>query len=389
MIIAMLVGLFVSRAIVSISSIALFLVFLATPKRQEDWVQTFAGTGLLLLPVLLSGLWSNDTAEWWRAVEVKLPLLTIGLAIAVAKISSRTYTVVSIVLLGLTTLGTLWSTWQYLQHTNEILAGYLQARVMPTPLNNDHIRFSWLVVLAVIVALYGARNSVKWLRILVWILCSWLVVYLHLLSAKTGLLCLYLSAFVFAVHLLGSKRNRKWSVLILAFAIAAPLLAYAALPSFRNRVQYVLYDFSHYSKGNYLSGLSDGARVLSIKSGWAITKQHPATGVGFGDMKPAIDNWHQQYYPHTQPFERFLPLNEWLLYGAGSGIPGILLFTLGLYLLCKPVWRNGVAGKITALVLLVPLVTDDTLESQFGVVIFIFVLMWIRLHQHQKVSPAT
>jgi len=386
LLVAILAGLFISRAVLSIASVALLFVFFVSPKSKLQWQGVLSGVGLLLLPVVLSGLWSENLAEWWRAVEVKLPLLTIGLAISVHLISMTTWKAFVITLLVLTTLGSFWSTWQYLQHTDEILAGYLQARVMPTPLNDDHIRFSWLVVLSMLLAVPATFKSSVWLRNTVYILCGWLVIYLHLLSAKTGLLCLYVSLAGAALHLLSIQKKRGWSAMIIATTIAAPLLAYAALPSFKNRVQYVLYDFSNYSRGNFMSGLSDGARVLSVKAGWAITNQHPIAGVGFGDLKPAINDWHQQYFPHTKAFERFLPLNEWLLYGAGSGWPGMLLFTLGILLLLRPLWVGGILCRITAVVLTIPLITDDTLESQFGVVIFIFVLMWMRMHQQLKVS---
>ena len=382
LIVMMLAGLFVSRALLSVSSILLLLVFIVQAKERQDWKRILLGASLIILPVLISGLWSNNLAEWSRTLEVKLPLITIGLAIATARICLRAWRWITATLLILTTLGTFWSTWQYLQHTNEILQNYLKAKVMPTPLNDDHIRFSWLIVLVIILSLKLIKgDTIKLVRYSAFVMCAWLVIYLHLLAAKTGLVCLYAATIMFIAHYIFSRKKWLQGLALIAFMIFAPVIAYVSMPSFRNRLQYVQYDFSNYSKGNFIPGLSDGARVLSLKAGWAITNQHPYTGTGFGDMKPAISKWHLQHYANTFEYERFLPLNEWLLYGAGSGWPGILFFTLGLIVLMRPVWKQGLTGRTGIVVLLIPLITDDTLESQFGVVIFIFVLMWLWLQK--------
>ena len=167
-------------------------------------------------------------------------------------------------------------------------------------------------------------------------------------------------------------------LLMAAVMLLLPVVAYVSMPSLRNRVQYVLYDFNNYSKGSFIPGSSDGARVLSLRAGWYIFTNNPLSGVGFGDMRPAVEEWHQKFNPQSFSYDKFLPLNEWLLYGSGAGLLGIICLTAGLVIVLFPLWKKSIFGKLVVTVLLIPLITDDTIESQFGVVIFIFVIMWLR-----------
>jgi O-antigen ligase len=381
MVIVMIASLFISRAVLSISSIAI-VVFSLFNTKEKSLRHLLVATGLIIFPVIVSGLWSDNKVEWWRAVEVKIPLITVGLGIATATISRKAWRLVTLILLAFVTLGTMCSLYQLIANYNSVLANYLKAKVIPTPLDDDHIRFSWLVVLACLLSIKSLANTrSKKIRAVIIITVSWLVIYLHILAAKTGLICLYLSAFILIANFIVARKRWILGGAALVTIITLPVVAVLTIPTLKKRVQYVVYDFNNYSKGNFIPGLSDGARVLSLKAGWFITKHHPLIGVGFGDMKAAVRDWHQAYQPTSFEYERFLPLNEGLFYGTGSGLFGIICFTVGVFMLLSMVWKAGIIEKTIAVVLLVPLITDDTLESQFGVVIFIFVLMWLVLHQ--------
>lgn len=377
----LLFGLLISRAVVSICSVALIVMYVWRSKKTVVSRPFIWGILMIILPVVISGFWSSNRDAWLRAVEVKIPLLTIGLGLLNFHISKQVFTRIVLCVLLVAFAGSVWSILQYVANASDINKAYLQAKVMPSPLNNDHIRFSWFVVLALLLTIPQVKTITdKWLFKACIAVMIWLVVYLHLLAAKTGLLCLYVAAIIFIIHYIFTGKKWKYGVLMGAMFLLLPVTAYVTFPSLRNRVQYVVYDFNNYSKGNFVPGSSDGARVLSLKAGWHIFTSHPLTGVGFGDMRPAVEAWHQKFNPQSFTFDQFLPLNEWLLYGSGAGLPGIIGLTIGLLLMLCPLWKKGIYGRITVVVLLIPLMTDDTIESQFGVVIFIFVIMWFRYY---------
>jgi hypothetical protein len=103
-------------------------------------------------------------------------------------------------------------------------------------------------------------------------------------------------------------KSKWWIGLLLIVAIAmVGFLAYKNLPSLKNRVQYVLYDFGNYSKGIYIEGSSDGARILSLKAGFDITKQHLLSGAGFGDVQTEVIKWHDIHHPLSKSTNVFYP----------------------------------------------------------------------------------
>src|SRR6476660_1267790 len=155
----MLAGLFISRATLSIS-MGLFLVLTIVHKDCKHQFQSFTHTTYLFLLSLLffiplvSGLWSSDLKEWMPVMQIKLPLLFLPMAYAGRwQLSKQQWLIVAYGFLILISLGCTWSTTQYLLNSTDWNREYLRAKLMATPLENDHIRFSWLVSVAVLLSL--------------------------------------------------------------------------------------------------------------------------------------------------------------------------------------------------------------------------------------------
>jgi O-antigen ligase len=94
-----------------------------------------------------------------------------------------------------------------------------------------------------------------------------LVAYLHILAAKTGLVCLYAGCFIYFLYAVFFQKKWKLALYIIVIAMAMGSFFYYTMPTLRNRIQYVVYDFSNYSKGNMMPGYGDAARWLSIRAG--------------------------------------------------------------------------------------------------------------------------
>ncbi len=370
-------ALLLSRALLSFASVMIMVPFLFERKLTPLQKKELIAVGLILLPVLLSGLWSDDKMLWWNSLSVKLPLLTLPLGLYAVSITDHQWKKISIVYIIIISLGCAWSVGQYLLNTSAIEGAYLKAKVLPTLADVDYVRFSWMVVIAILLGIKCfLAETQKRIQLLLILLVFCLIIYLHMLAAKTGLLCLYCAIGIYLLHIFFiEKKWKRGFVLIIIFSSFA-CIAYNSLPTLRNRVQYVLYDFSLYSKGNTAPGYNDAARWLSIRAGYAITKDHPVNGVGFGDLLPAVEQWHQKNNPGGFAYERFRPACEWLVYSAGSGLLGMLCFSAGIFFL---LFRNTVKNPLSLILgitTLVPLLTDDTLEGQFGVILLAFIVFF-------------
>ncbi|HEY6504881.1 MAG TPA: O-antigen ligase family protein [Chitinophagaceae bacterium] len=389
-IIAMMGSLFISRGALSASIIVFVSVcFFHTAIKEQ--LRNFFSTPLLwamsllfLLP-LLSGLWSDDRQEWLNSLRVKLPLLVLPLAFASPFTFSRDQWrwLASIFLAGVMA-GTIWSMFHYVPDMQAVNEGYLQAKTILTPLENDHVRFSWLLAVAILVAGWvwlGSREqrNISWLLLVV---MAWLIIFLHILAARTGLLCFYMIVIAAMLWMIVKKTRPLVGAGFLVLVIALPLIAYIILPTFRNKVKYFRYDFEYFKDAHYLPGGNDAIRVISLKAGWHIMNDNAVKGVGFGDIFHETGKWYEANYPQMRQQDKIFPSNEWLIYGTGCGIPGFLIFTFVLLVpFFTRVKSKGRWWLLNGLVA-TSFLFDIGLEVQFGVFIYSFIVLlswkWFR-----------
>ena len=185
-ILAMIAAPFISRATLSISMI-LFIAATTLHKNMGAQFRNFfktpwlVGMALLFLLPFVSGLWSADVQEWRNLVRIKLPLLLLPVAFA-GNWQLRTYQwrMAALLFLLVIIAGTAWSFEKYWVDRAAISESYLRAKVFLTPLQNDHVRFSWLVAVATLLCLYFIDCEKRWLKVVAVICVVWFSIYLHL-----------------------------------------------------------------------------------------------------------------------------------------------------------------------------------------------------------------
>jgi O-antigen ligase len=376
-----LVSLFVSRAGLSISMV-LFIALTCLHNRfgaqlKAWWRQPLlVGISLLFLIPAVSGLWSADTHEWASNARIKLPLLLYPLAFAGSwQLSPKQWKWLAFSFIGLVALGVSWSMGQYLQDPVANNAGFLRAKTFATPLGNDHVRFSWLVTAGLLTIFVLWQQVQKPVRIAFGILAFGLVLYLHVLSARTGLAAFYLLLAAAVIRYLWLRRSPINSVWIVCLSLLLPSLAWSYLPSFRNRIQYIRYDLSYARTSTYLPGSNDGNRLLSIKAGWSILRHNPL-GTGSGDIKADAAAWYDANVPGMLPTDRYFPSSEWLAYGGAAGWPGILLFTAIMILPFLVRTRHRFFWTVLNGTAAFSFLFDIGLEVQYGVFLYVFIVLW-------------
>jgi hypothetical protein len=196
-IVVMLIALFTSRALLSISFI-IFLLLTCIHKKPGPQLRRFftspflLGMAFLFFIPFITWFWSEDKHMWERFARIKLPLLLFPLAFAGNwQLSTKQWRWVAYSFLFLVVAGCCWSLFQYMENYQAVQQAYLKAKIIATPLDNDHVRFSLVVCIAVITASFlikhaGQRIEKNLLAGIV-VFC---IAYLHILSARTGLVCL-------------------------------------------------------------------------------------------------------------------------------------------------------------------------------------------------------
>jgi O-antigen ligase len=384
-IIGMMASVFFSRALLSIFMIV-FVLAAFLHNDLKGHIRRFFSSPLLwsmsllfVLP-LLSGLWSEDKKEWMSIVRLKLPLLLLPLAFAGSfSFSKQQWSILGFVFIALVTAGTLWSMFHYTGNIEAVNASYLKAKSIVTPMANDHIRFSWLVSIAVLLCGWMVwKNKKQDKKILIALVVSgaWLIVFLHLLAARTGLFSLYIMIFITGTLLVVRKAKLMTGVALLLLLLALPLLAYNLFPSFQNRTKYIMWDYGYFKEMHYLPGGNDAARVISMRAGWNILEKNSLYGIGAGDITEATGSWDKEYYPEILESDILYPSSEWLVYGLIAGWPGVLLFTMIMLVPFFTKHNRNLAWWLLHITAAAGFIFDIGLEVQFGVFIYAFVVLW-------------
>ena len=377
----MLLTLFLSRAALSVSIIFFCLITILSKDFKHQLLlflksPLLLSISLLFFIPLISVLWSDDYQQWLAIIQLKLPFLFLPIAFAgnwkLTKLQWKNiFTVFIIVVL----VGSTWSTLNYIFNPEHYNESYLKAKLILTPLENDHVRFSWIVVVAVMLCfLFYEREGTRIKRVLLIVLSLFLIFYLHLLAARLGLLCLYLFLFVFTIRKMVYSRN-KWWLFLMGSIILLPLIAWFSFPTLQNRIKYSLYDINEVRSGNYYPGSNDGTRILSMKAGWYIMNNKPI-GAGAGDLKAEVNKWFSNNAPAVPIKDRFYPSNEWLIYGAYAGWVGLFLFTLIMVIPFLIIPANykfyWFAFNATAII---SFIVDMGLEVQYGIFLYSFLVL--------------
>lgn len=395
LIVIMMAALFLSRALLSVSMIAFvtFSFFHTGIKRQlSHFISSplLWGMSLLFFIPFLSGLWSEDKKEWAEIVLIKLPLLFLPLAVAghpgsnCNQLQKKQWERLGYFFILLVTAATCWCMFHYVSNATVINESYLRAKSMLTPLENDHVRFSWLVCVGILLAGWLCsikRKESKLFSCSLAIIAFWLIIFLHILAARTGLISFYIMATGTVGWLFFKKPGPiavagYYRLAILMVVIALPFVAYKVIPTFQNRVKYFLYDKEFFEKANYLPGSTDGVRIISLKAGWKLMQEQPLTGTGFGDILLNSKKWYGAYYPQMIEEDKILPSSEWMMYGAGCGWPGFILFSLVMLIPFFIKTSNNFLWWLLNSTAAFSFLFDIGLEVQFGVFIYAFIILW-------------
>lgn len=376
----MTAGLFISNGTLSVSTILFTSACLFTKDIFRNAARAFKTPSLLAIMLLffiplISGLWSEDHSEWMDILRVKLPLLLFPLAFAGRwQLSIQQWKFIAILLLFLLAITTIISFVQYAINFSVVHSGYLRAKVMDTAFKNDHLRFSLLVSICILLCFWLIEHGYKAVRVVAAVIAFWLAIFLHILAVRTGLLCFYAILVVFFFRILFLKKT-GFLLPLLGLMLLLPILAYSFLPTFQNRIKYLLYDHSFIDTGNYLPGSNDGNRVLSLNAGWHILKENPG-GVGAGDIKPEADQWYFENVPGMLDSDKLYPSSEWLMHGAMAGWAGVILFTVIMLLpfFIRQI-AHGFYWRTLHLIIILSLLFDTGLGMQIGVFLYSFFVL--------------
>ncbi len=333
----------------------------------------------LFVIILLSAFQTEDWSYWWVRLRIRLPFLILGLSgMLLPGLPARRLHAILALLVGFMTITCIGVGVNYLIHAESIQTAMLRGHSIPVPRN--HIRFSLLLAMSILggIELIRTKYAYRW---------SWepsayiasivfLGFMLHFLAVRTGILAFYGGAIMMGIWF--SIRSKKiWLPLALVLGFSAFLWAgYHFLPSLKSKIDYMRYDLAMYQQGEG-GQYADSGRIVSLKTGWKIFREHPWIGIGVGNLRQEVDKVFEQDYPDY--FEPLTPHNQFLYIMAGTGIIGF-----GIFLICffgpLLIHRNFTAPLLLSFYGLVgsAFLLEHTIENSIGtgfVVLFLVLLL--------------
>ena len=330
-----------------------------------------------------SGLRGGDMGYWAIRLQVKLAFLVLPLAFTnLPEITGKKMSVLYLSLGFLLVGGAFYSLYFLFTEYNYYLTQYMYSHLLPTPVRQDHIRFSLCIALYICatIAVFPSFSGrvVKALIILTDIILG---LYLHVLAAKSGLLSLYVVLLGFGLYVTFSKKSILGIASILSLCLGF-YLAIHYLPTFKKRFEYTYVSWLAFKNKDKTGNYGDVNRLISYKIAARLIEEHPLAGVGTGKMEAVIQDSYNNWYPEVLTENRLVPHNEFLLAGVGCGLPCVVFMLIWVLYPLTQITRNrkGFFFAITWSILLLQLMIEPALEVQYGVWVFLFfmTLQWPR-----------
>lgn len=372
-------GFLVSRAILSLTMFLFGLNALrGVPPRQwlrnKWWLLALGWVAMYGI----SYFWSDDKGSWDDHFQVKFPFLILPLAVSYLPVFSIKQIRIMIVGMALMLVASACYSMSFLAiDPAYYIYRYKYAHVLPTLPKRDHIRASLVMALFIVWAIYLwplLKGTVaKWT---VALSVAILIIFLHVLAAKSGLLSFYVFLICYGLYLAFTKKRAIGLLVIIAIP-AFIFIALRTMPTFRERVNYMGFTYFMLKHGDKSGNYGDIGRLVSYKIGLQIIKEHPLTGVGGGDMLAEMNKYYDKNYPDIPATGRLVPHNQFLTVALACGIPAMLLFLVWVFMPLARLRRNreGFFLFVVWLLLFMQLMIEPLCEVQFGVFVFLFFLV--------------
>lgn len=245
----------------------------------------------------------------------------------------------------------------------------------PIPLFSEvyHIEFSFLVTIQIFL-LWVALKDKTLLNVggkkFLWLLWGILVLGIHILSTRTGLLAFWIGVS----YLLYRKRKSvEINLKYVVFAIVGILVAFLFVPTLKNRVVNTWEDFSAVVQGDDLNNKSFGQRWEAWNAALSSWTKNFVDGVGSSNLNEAMRDGFVRSKSNLKATNQITPHNQYLQWAVEFGLIGLLSWIATFFL----IGRRSINAQAWAGLLVIGLVAclfESLFERQAGMIALILLL---------------
>ena len=342
-----------------------------TTIRYKPFIWVFA---LFALLYIVSIVYAGNLSEWWHLTNMSMAFLLIPMSFALLKpFSKNQYMMVTLSMILMAFATSVWVLVMFFQQHDFYVNSLGMGGVIPTPTN--HIRYSMIVASSLILCLFYAIENWKlkygWERWVYAFLSIYFFIFLHFLSVRTGLAVAYVGILILVIFYL--KQISLWKKIALAaMVILAPIAAYTTLPGFKQKINYTIWDFKQFMKGEG-NTYSDSERWQSWTAGIEVGKQHILFGTGTGRFRSEMTTYYKtvlQKDTWTRPHNQFI--NVFVIFGF-FGL-AVFLFVLVYPMTFRQFWRIPLIPTLYLMQIL-SMTVEHPLDTEIGAGLFLLLTM--------------
>lgn len=342
----------------------------------------FQSIFLIFFIYVISGLMTNtgNVEHFWKILQMKTAFLVVPFSFCLfPKLNKRELTGFFWVFLISATLTAIGSLIIYISNFNLLNSMYLDSKAMPVA--GNHVRYSLMIVSAILAGAYIYLND-TWIlngkreKTTVGILSLFLILFLHILSVRSGLLAFYGIAGSFILYSLFTPKFKKHRVLGSIIILLFPILL-VIIPTSRNKIKNTLHDLTHIENPYSANYESITARLFSYKVAGELFSNNKLFGVGVGNLKEETDVIYIKNYAFIKSKNRLIPHNQFLFNLTAFGVIGTVIYLILFLtpLFYKANFKNQLFLSGQYIILLSSFLFEATLETHLGLIFSLFFIM--------------
>ena len=382
--IIMLVGLFFSRAILSLSQVVWAIWVCIDIFKKGRLNNTLPAWSGWVMVIGLLGCWQAPFT--WSHFDYLLSLLMYPIAFHVcSRVPYQTlqkWIVFCCIAAG---IGIIYALVQYSQTSAQWQQAYGLGKSLPTFMDTDHVRFGILLSGTAMLVLLLTNLSIR-TRTLI---CLLLLASIAFMAVRTAWVTTTIIAICFLIFLFFSQRKPKQFLKIALLSMALVAMGFAAyqlFPTVQQKWAYTQYDWQQYMGDTSNLRYSDGARRIINTLAYKEITEKGAANKGWAGIAPTLQQSFQLAFPYS-PVTFSWPFNQWLFWWMGAGLFGMFLFTCWLfYPILRGIQKKQWTPVAWTMAIASSCLVESTLSLQYGVWLHAWIgaIAW----QLQDLSPA-
>jgi O-antigen ligase len=337
---------------------------------------------------------TQNLSEGFRKIILKLPLLVFHFTLLAFKsISCKVKKWMVLVFAYALYLPAIVSVYNYIINKTLFDDLILQSKPLPIEFGYGiyHIQFSILLAASIIIGIYyliylNKTQKKDWFFYLLLTVVLLNFLFIHILTARTGIAALYMSiAILIAITL--PKIKLKYKIITIGISVIVPLIMIFTSSAIKNRIKNTLDDVNVVLKGKDVNDYSFAMRVEAWKNAMNVISQKPYLGVGIGDVEKALYENFATYNPQVLSKNRRNPHFQFIETSVESGIlNGFVLLTFFIILFLKGFKNQNLKlALLVGTVFFIASLFESIIERQATVIGFALLMAFALSHEKMEV----